>query len=125
VLVDVEAAWLDLKAEVSRKSHHGQRDLLAVMARLEVKHRIEPEGLPEQALRLYGLEFFSQVVKQLPDSPGDRVRPGDGGNGRAQRGTSQPTEYEESSNARNDAEAAGRSPGATGAARRRSEPVGA
>jgi hypothetical protein len=34
---DAERAWLRLKAEVVKKPSHGKRDLLAVMAEIEVE----------------------------------------------------------------------------------------
>ncbi len=76
MLVDCEHVLLDLKREIALKSHHGQRDLLAAIARLEVKHEIA-EGLPEEALRLYGLDFFMEAVR-TPSSPDGRVWPVDG-----------------------------------------------
>jgi hypothetical protein len=82
VLVDHEAAWLALKAAVAQKSHHGQRDLLAEMARLEVAHALV-EGLPEKALRLYGVDLSEDLLR--PSSRVGRVLPSDGRNGRALR----------------------------------------
>ncbi len=86
MLVDCEHVLLDLKREIALKSHHGQRDLLAAIARLEVKHEIA-EGLPEEALRLYGLDFFMEAVR-TPSSPDGRVWPVDGDKDRALRGDS-------------------------------------
>jgi hypothetical protein len=57
MLVDTERVLLDLKRHLATKPHHGQRELALVIAELEAKHQIE-EGLPERALRLYGMEFF-------------------------------------------------------------------
>lgn len=42
-LVDYEAAWLGLKAEVVTKRSHGRDGLLQAMARLEIDNRV-PEG---------------------------------------------------------------------------------
>ena len=49
--IDFEAAWADLKAEILGKPSHGQRDLLASMARLEVEYRL-PAGAASLPLRI-------------------------------------------------------------------------
>ena len=43
MLVDYERSWLRLKQHVLSKNSHGQRELLAAMARAEVECAI-PEG---------------------------------------------------------------------------------
>lgn len=43
MVVDYERAWLEFKAAIVGKNSHGQRDLLAQMARIEVDCRV-PEG---------------------------------------------------------------------------------
>lgn len=55
-LVDWEAVVLDFEEYVRTRNSHGQRDLLAVLADLRVRHR-QVEGLPVKALRLYGSEL--------------------------------------------------------------------
>lgn len=42
-VVDYERSWLALKKVVTAKSSHGQRDLLAEMARIEIECAV-PEG---------------------------------------------------------------------------------
>lgn len=61
MLVDYERVVLRLKQHIGTKSHHGQRELLALIAGLEGECALE-EGLPEKALRLYGVELFETVV---------------------------------------------------------------
>lgn len=85
MLVDYEKVVRDLKALIASKGSHGQRDLLAAVARLEAEHQLE-EGLPERALRLYGVVFSDALLRPalevpvsgLPDGPDDRPgrRPG-------------------------------------------------
>lgn len=41
-LIDFEAAWMALKAEITQKGSHGQRDLLAAMSRIEVENQVPP-----------------------------------------------------------------------------------
>lgn len=43
MLVDYEAAWLKLKAEIASKKSHGKRDLLVRMGEIEVDSMV-PEG---------------------------------------------------------------------------------
>lgn len=83
MLVDAERVLLELKGYVASKSHHGQRDLLAEIARLEVSNQLA-EGLPERALRLYGASFQKDLIR--PTSEDGRVLPLDGTNIRALRG---------------------------------------
>lgn len=85
MLVDAERVLLDLKRHIASKSHHGQRDLLAEIARLEVQNQLE-EGLPERALRLYGVKFAEDLTR--PSSVDGRVLPPDGDNVRALHGDS-------------------------------------
>lgn len=40
MIVDYEAAWLDLKALVASKRSHGNKDLALAMSEIEVKHRL-------------------------------------------------------------------------------------
>lgn len=63
-LVDWEAVVLDLEAHVRSRNSHGQRDLLATLADLKIRHR-QIEGLPEKALRLYGPEL-AEVLDRRP-----------------------------------------------------------
>lgn len=90
MLVDVEGVLLDLKKHLLAKPHWGQRELTALIARLEVENRVE-ESLPEQALRLYGLAFYEEAVKRSPPSEQDRVPASDGHQTPAQRGDSKET----------------------------------
>jgi len=69
MLVDFERAWLDLKAELDGKQGIGVDRLLALMARLEARHRLD-ESLAEEALRLYGVQL-SQDLRAL--ARGDHV----------------------------------------------------
>jgi hypothetical protein len=73
MLVDFEAAWLDLKAEVDGKQGIGVDRLLALMARLETQHRV-PESVAEEALRLYGLQF-TQDLRALARGESMRASP--------------------------------------------------
>lgn len=43
MLVDYEAAWLKLRAEIAGKKSHGKRDLLVKMSEIEVESMV-PEG---------------------------------------------------------------------------------
>jgi hypothetical protein len=43
MLVDHERAWLRLKAEIDKKRSHGQRDLHALLNRLEVECMIDDD----------------------------------------------------------------------------------
>lgn len=87
MLVDHERVLLDLKQEIAQKSHHGQRDLLALVATLEAKHRLD-EGLPERMLRLYGVQVGSDFLKDGSSSERGRVPAADDPKDRAQRGDS-------------------------------------
>jgi hypothetical protein len=82
MLIDHERVLLDLKRSIAAKSHHGQRDLLAEIARLEVENVVE-EGVPERALRLYGVALSSDLIR--PSSLEPRVALADGHNGDALR----------------------------------------
>lgn len=42
-MVDYEAAWLRLRAEIASKRSHGKKDLLVTMSEIEVDSMI-PEG---------------------------------------------------------------------------------
>lgn len=75
MLVDFEAVLLDLKRAILAKNSHGQRDLLAVISRLEVEHQLD-EGTPERALRLYGVVLSDDLLRPALD--GLRVDYGDG-----------------------------------------------
>lgn len=75
MLVDHEKAWQRFKAVVASKSSHGQKDLLAEMSRIEVECGVE-EGLPEKALRLYGIVISDDLLKPSQSDP--RVGQGDG-----------------------------------------------
>src|SRR3954469_8142772 len=75
VLVDHERVVLDLKRAIVAKKSHGQRDLLALIAQLEVQHQLE-EGVPERALRLYGVVFSDDLLRPSLSDP--RVGRGDG-----------------------------------------------
>ncbi len=122
MLVDHERVLLDLKREIAEKSHHGQRDLFALIGELEARHAIE-EGLPEKAMRLYGLAFFEEAIKapgsereRVPAADGAEDRPPGGDKVRALRGDSN-HESEEDTNGRNGNPAAAASEnGSVGAA---------
>jgi hypothetical protein len=43
VIIDYERAWVEMKAHVLEKKSHGQRDLLARMARIEIDCRVPEE----------------------------------------------------------------------------------
>jgi hypothetical protein len=43
VIVDHERAWMEMKAFLLSKNSHGQRDLLARMAQIEVDCRVPEE----------------------------------------------------------------------------------
>lgn len=61
MLVDYERAWLALKAATLGKQGIGVGTLHALMAELEIKNRVE-EGLPERALRLYGVALAQDLT---------------------------------------------------------------
>lgn len=82
MLIDHERVLLDLKRIIAAKSHHGQRDLLAEISRLEVENVVE-EGVPERALRLFGVVLSDDLLR--PPSQEPRVAPVDGHNGDALR----------------------------------------
>ena len=44
MLVDYERAFLKLKREITKKPSHGKRDLLSLMAEIEVDCAVEDEG---------------------------------------------------------------------------------
>lgn len=122
MLVDYEAVLLDLKRHLATKPHHGQRELAVVIAQLEVKNRVE-EGMPDRALRLYGLEFFEEAItsSRQPPSTERRVAPGDGHQVRALRGDSSPQSEEDTHGRRNSdrASPSGQAPSRSRAARGR------
>jgi hypothetical protein len=97
MLVDNERVLLELKRHVASKSHHGQRDLLAEIARLETRNQLE-EGLPERALRLYGVGFSEDLLR--PSSVEGRVPLSDGENVHALRGDSHRGKADHVSNGR-------------------------
>lgn len=66
-LVDWEAVALDLEGYVLSRNSHGQRDLLAKLAELKIRHR-QVEGLPEKALRLYGSELAEALDRRPADA---------------------------------------------------------
>ncbi|MET0604176.1 MAG: hypothetical protein ABW167_19485 [Baekduia sp.] len=78
MLVDYEKVARDLKAYIAGKGSHGQRDLLAEIGRLEAAHKLE-EGLPEMALRLYGVVFSDALLRPAlgPPVTGDLDGPDD------------------------------------------------
>jgi hypothetical protein len=75
VLVDHEKAWLALKALIADKGSHGRDTLLAEMSKLEVQHTLE-EGLPERALRLYGVVFSHDLLRPAHEGPASASRDG-------------------------------------------------
>lgn len=79
MLVDNEAVLLGLKAVLMEKKSHGRDTLLAEIARLEVQHRIE-EGVPERALRLYGVVLSDDLLSPTAQIPS--AGSSDGGNDR-------------------------------------------
>lgn len=76
MLVDHERVLADLKGIIADKSAHGQRDLLAAIARLEAQHRVE-ESLPERALRLYGVVFADDLLQSKAPNIGSGVAAAD------------------------------------------------
>jgi hypothetical protein len=68
VLVDYEKVVLSLKAFVSAKPSHGREGLLAEISRLEAENALE-EGLPEKALRLYGVVLTDALLRPALGSP--------------------------------------------------------
>lgn len=78
MLVDHEALLLDLKRHLVTKNSHGQRDLLGLIAHLEVAHAVE-EGVPERALRLYGADLAEALRRS--DEPTTGGPAGDHGHG--------------------------------------------
>lgn len=87
MLVDYEKVARDLKAYIAAKGSHGARDLLAEIGRLEAVHQLE-EGLPEQALRLYGVVLSDALLRPSlgPPVTGDLDGPDDR-SGRRPEGT--------------------------------------
>jgi hypothetical protein len=75
VLIDHERVLALLKREVSAKPHHGQRDLLATIARLEGECVMD-EPLMERHLRL--LVAATRDTLNPPDHRRPRVDDGDG-----------------------------------------------
>lgn len=98
MLVDYEALLLDLKAAVIAKNSHGQRDLLGLIARLEVEHRVE-EGLPERAIRLYGQDL-QEALTGSSREPATEVPVGDNGHGSYARSLSDSPSPKEDTHAR-------------------------
>jgi hypothetical protein len=84
-LIDWEGVVLELEGHVLSKNTHGQRELLAKLAELRVRHR-QIEGLPEKALRLYGPEL-ADAVSRHDGIPG-AVVPDDIGGGSPARSES-------------------------------------
>jgi len=54
-VIDYEAAWHALSAEIASKTQHGREGLLTRMAELAEAHRL-PAGQLPMLLRLYGVE---------------------------------------------------------------------
>lgn len=90
MLVDYERAWLALKAATAGRQGIGVGSLHALMAQLEIDHRVE-EGLPERAFRLYGVALAHDLTignhtstsaeAQAPTSNDGEFAPSDPGNG--------------------------------------------
>lgn len=55
MVVDYEAAWIELQELVASKSQHGREPTLTAMAELAAKHRVLAGEL-SRLLRLYGVE---------------------------------------------------------------------
>lgn len=68
MLVDYEKVVRDLKVYFARKGSHGRDGLLAEIARLEAEHQLE-EGLPEKALRLYGVVVSDALLRPALGAP--------------------------------------------------------
>lgn len=78
--VDYEAVLADLKAELLERPHWGQRQLLAKVAELEGRHRIELT-VYERFLRRFGGHVFD-VVRDVVDVGDDAdVTPPPGASG--------------------------------------------
>ena len=68
MLVDYERVVQALKEYVCTKGSHGQRELLAEISRLEAACTLE-EGLPEKALRLYGVVLSDALLRPALGDP--------------------------------------------------------
>lgn len=55
MVVDFEAAWIELQAAIAAKTQHGREGLLVEMAQIAERHRV-PAGELSRLLRLYGVE---------------------------------------------------------------------
>lgn len=60
MLVDYEAAWLALMARLGEKPNWGRDQIRAEMAAIVSEHHV-PESGPEEALRLYGVQFHEDL----------------------------------------------------------------
>lgn len=79
MLVDYERVVLAIKREVASKKSHGGAALLAAIAQFEVDCIVE-EGLPERALRLYGVALSDDLITPTHRDPD--LGHGDGDNDR-------------------------------------------
>lgn len=72
-LVDNERVLLELEKLIQSKPHHGSRDLAMAIVELRARHTID-ESLPEEMLRLYGVQLSDDLRAsardKLPDSAG-------------------------------------------------------
>lgn len=77
MVVDYEAAWVELGQHVASKSQHGREATLVEMAEIAARHRV-PAGEVSRLLRLYGVEV--ERARSI-EAETEQVEPGafDGG----------------------------------------------
>lgn len=71
MVVDYEAAWIELAAFAASKTQHGREGLLVEMTRLADEHRV-PAGELSRMLRLYSIEV--ERTRAASQSDGDETR---------------------------------------------------
>jgi hypothetical protein len=72
-LVDFERVLLELEREIQSKPHHGSRELALKLAELRARHTIH-ETLPEEMLRLYGVQLSEDLRAAARDKLPDLQR---------------------------------------------------
>lgn len=83
MLVDYERVVQRLRQEMVERQGIGRDGLYALIARLEVECAVE-EGLPERALRLYGVALSDDLITSgLQPAPDPAHAPGPDGSGAA------------------------------------------
>lgn len=68
MVIDYEAAWIELSAVVAGKSQHGRSGLLVEMASIAERHRV-PAGETSRLLRLYGIEVEHRRAAEMQHEP--------------------------------------------------------